>query len=52
MWQKLISAARHYIAQRHVTREVQFDVVSVVLGDGRPDVEYIPEAFFPISRNY
>ena len=50
--QKLISAARHYIAQRHVTREVQFDVVSVVLGDGRPDVEYIPEAFFPISRNY
>ena len=47
---RLVAAARHYIAQRQVTREVQFDVVSVILGDGQPQVEYIPEAFFPIWK--
>lgn len=47
---RLVAAARHYIAQRQVTREVQFDVVSVILGDGQPKVEYIPEAFFPIWK--
>jgi putative endonuclease len=47
---RLVAAARHYIAQRQVTREVQFDVVSVVLGDGQPQVEYIPEAFLPIWK--
>lgn len=49
---RLTTAARRYIAQRHVTREVQFDVVSVVLGGDSPAVEYIPEAFFPIYRSY
>jgi putative endonuclease len=49
---RMVSAARHYIAERHVRREVQFDVVSVVLGGGPPQVEYIPEAFFPIQRSY
>lgn len=49
---RLTTAARRYIAQRHVTREVQFDVVSVVLGGDSPAVEYIPEAFFPIHRSY
>ena len=47
---RLVAAARHYIAQRQVTREVQFVVVSVILGDGQPQVEYIPEAFFPIWK--
>ena len=47
---RLVAAARHYIAQRQVTREVQFDVVSVILGDGQPQVEYIPESFFPIWK--
>ena len=47
---RLVAAARHYIAQRQVTREVQFDVVSVILDDGQPQVEYIPEAFLPIWK--
>ena len=44
----LVQAARRYIAWRHVSKEVQFDVVSVVLAGEHPEVEYIPEAFYPI----
>lgn len=47
---RLVAAARHYIAQRQETREVQFDVVSVVLDGDRTRVEYIPDAFFPIWK--
>ncbi|MBR1538025.1 MAG: YraN family protein [Bacteroidales bacterium] len=49
---RLVAAARSYIARKQVDREVQFDVVSVVLGDGQPEVEYIPQAFIPIQRKY
>lgn len=45
---RLVAAARRLIAERHIDREVQFDVVAVVLDDGEPRVEYIPEAFYPI----
>jgi len=45
---RLAAAARHYIAARHVGKEVQFDVVSVVLDGDSEEVEYIPEAFYPI----
>lgn len=44
----LVAAAGSYLAVRHISKEVQFDVVSVILGDGPPKVEYIPEAFFPV----
>lgn len=47
---RLIGAARHYIACRQIRKEVQFDVVSVVLDGTQADVEYIPEAFFPIWK--
>ena len=47
---RMVSAARHYIAAQHVEKEVQFDVVSVVLDGARSEVEYIPEAFFPIWK--
>lgn len=49
---RLVAAARSYIALHHVTQEVQFDVVSVVLDSPVPRIEYIPEAFIPIVRNY
>jgi len=45
---RLASAARHYIAVRHIRKEVQFDVVSVILDGDDVEVEYIPEAFYPI----
>ena len=47
---RMVSAARHYIAARHVEKEVQFAVVSVVLDGARSEVEYIPEAFFPMWK--
>ena len=49
---RLAAAARQYIAQRQVRKEVQFDVVSVVLDGERTSVEYIPEAFYPIRSKY
>ena len=47
---RLVAAARHYIACRQIRKEIQFDVVSVILDGDRPQVQYIPEAFFPILR--
>lgn len=46
----LVSAARRYIASRCVTKEVQFDIVSVSFAGGSPEIEYVPDAFFPICR--
>ena len=45
---RLVAAARRLIAERHIEREVQFDVVAVILGGDEPKVDYIPEAFYPI----
>ena len=49
---RLAAAARQYIAQRQVRKEVQFDIVSVVLDGADPTIEYIPEAFYPIRSKY
>ena len=46
----LMAAASRYIVEKHVRKEVQFDVVSVVLGEDGPLVDYIPEAFIPIWK--
>lgn len=45
---RLAAAARRLIAERHIDREVQFDIIAVVLDGDEPQVEYIPEAFYPI----
>ena len=45
---RLVAAARRLIAERHIDREIQFDIVAVVLDGDEPKVEYIPEAFYPI----
>jgi len=47
----LAAAARNYIARNHIRKEVQFDVVSVVLDGDSWELEYIPEAFIPIQRH-
>lgn len=49
---RLVAAARQYVAEKHVLKEVQFDVVSVVLDGADTTVEYIPEAFYPIRNKY
>ncbi len=45
---RLASAARNYIGLRHIEKEVQFDIVSIVFYEDRHELEYIPGAFFPI----
>ena len=47
---RLIAAARRFIAERHIDREVQFDIISVVFDGAHTTVEYLPEAFYPIIR--
>lgn len=45
---RLIAAARRFIVENHIDREIQFDIVSVVFDGDETRVEYIPEAFYPI----
>ena len=49
---RLAAAARQYIARQQVRKEVQFDIVSVVLDGADTTIEYIPEAFYPIRSKY
>ena len=51
----LTAAASRYIAQRRVRKEVQFDIVSVILSRDGAQVEqldYIPNAFYPVRKCY
>lgn len=41
-------AAEHFIYERHIRKEAQFDVVSILFDGDDGNVEYIPRAFFPI----
>ena len=51
-WHKqrfLVRAARRYVRSRNITKEVRFDIVSIMFHkDGTTDLEFIPAAFFPI----
>jgi len=45
----LAYAANHYVLSRGITKETQFDIVSILFAkDGSYTLEYIPEAFLPI----
>lgn len=44
----LIKAAAHYISRMHIRKEVQFDIVSIMIFGDRRDIRYIPNAFYPI----
>ena len=44
----IVGAARKYIFQQRVTKELQFDIVSVLLYKSRVELDYIENAFFPI----
>lgn len=41
-------AAEHFIFERHIRKEAQFDVVSIIFDGDAGSLEYIPKAFFPI----
>ena len=42
-------AAEHFIFERHIRKEARLDVVSIeFFEDGSFDLEYIPNAYYPI----
>lgn len=38
-------AAEYVISRRRESSEIRFDVLSIVLGPGKPEIEHIPGAF-------
>jgi len=44
----LISAANEYIIQKEIDKEIQFDIVSIIIENGKQTIEHIPNAFYPI----
>ena len=44
----LIRAANYYISFKGIRKEVRFDVVSVLLGEGVEEVRHIEDAFKPV----
>ncbi|MDR1226110.1 MAG: YraN family protein [Prevotellaceae bacterium] len=48
--QHTVSAANAYVEKYNVNKDVQFDVISVVVKGGDCTVEYLPEAFYPTAR--
>ena len=45
---RLVSAAGAYVSGNRITKEVQFDIVTIVFDGTDFDLEYIPNAFYPI----
>jgi putative endonuclease len=46
----LIFAAERYLFGHNLDMEVRFDIVSIILGEGRTVLEHIKEAFHPVAR--
>ena len=44
----LISAADHYLITNQIDLESRFDVVSVVISNGKEEVEIMVDAFYPL----
>lgn len=44
----LSSAASYYIKANGISKEVQFDIISIIVYPDRQDLEYLPNAFWPI----
>lgn len=49
-WKKqrlIIKAARDYINMKGVSKEISFDIVSIVWSGTKLNIEYIPSAYYP-----
>jgi len=44
----IASAARFFVASRRIYKEIQFDVVSIVIKGMDFEIEYLPDAFTPV----
>lgn len=45
--QNLIRAANYYVQKFNITKEVRFDIVSIILKNGEQKINHIPNAFKP-----
>jgi putative endonuclease len=48
--QNLIKAANEYVQRYQLDHEVRFDIISVVIANGKSDVQQIESAFYPLIR--
>ncbi len=46
----LIFAAERYLFSHYLDLEVRFDIVSIIIDQGRTVLEHIKEAFHPVAR--
>jgi putative endonuclease len=46
----LIFAAERYLFSHHIDLEVRFDIISIIIDQGRTVLEHIKEAFHPVAR--
>lgn len=46
----LIFAAEHYIFRNNLDMDVRFDIISIIIDQGRTVLEHIKEAFHPVAR--
>lgn len=45
---QIITVMNAYIEQSQSSEEVRFDVISIVLGKGKTEIEHIESAFYPL----
>jgi putative endonuclease len=43
----LVDAAEDYIINNNITLDVRFDIISIIMGNNRPRINHIKEAFHP-----
>ena len=46
----LIWAADAYVRYKNLNVDVRFDIISIVISDGEPEIEHIEDAFYPSLR--
>ena len=46
----LIWAADAYVRHKNLNVDVRFDIISIVITDGEPEIEHIEDAFIPLSN--
>ena len=44
---KLAEAATEYIERNNIEMDMRFDIISIVMKDGKPDIHHFEDAFFP-----
>lgn len=46
----IISAANQYIIEKNIDLEARFDIVSVLVFNGKWTINHLPDAFYPIVK--